>query len=69
MEKKKIFRRSNTKLKMAYPEGYKAVHLRKDIYEKLKELKEFKDLSNQEKINQLIRFYNIYKKYGVIEKC
>ena len=61
MEKKKIQRRNNIKLKMAYPQGYKAVHIRADIYEKLQELKEFKDLSNQEKINQLIRFYNIMK--------
>jgi predicted CopG family antitoxin len=46
---------------MAYPEGYRAVHLRADIYERLQNLKDFENLSNQEKINQLIRFYNVRK--------
>lgn len=50
---------------MAYPRGYKPIHLRESLHEELMELDDFGPVGIQEKINQLLRFYKYHKKKNV----
>lgn len=51
---------------MAYPDNYKAVHIKEEIWQELNSLSDFGNVGNQEKIKQLLRFYRA-KKGGKIE--
>lgn len=48
-----------------YPKNYKTIHVRESLFNELNDLYDFGNIGNQEKINQLLRFYKVKKNKNV----
>jgi len=54
-------KRDGTLWRSTYPTDYRTIHLKKSIWLELEIIGDFGHIGNQEKINQLIRFFKKHK--------